>query len=74
MRLGREQQQRITTALRLIEPMGEMIELMHRVILAHPPADVTEDDCPVCGHYAAEIAPTLQRWADAHAKAAEWAE
>lgn len=56
----------------LIEPMGEMIETMHQVILAHHPAGFTAEDCPVCLAYQSQMEPILERWADVRAQAAEF--
>lgn len=72
MRVSREQEQQIRTAIRLLEPMGEMIETMHKVILAHHPAAVNAGQCPVCESFQGELAPILDRWMNLRAQAAEW--
>lgn len=70
-RTGKLGQEQVKSALELIGPMGETIEKMHEVILAHHPAAVIADDCPVCQAFAAELAPVLDRWMDARAKVLE---
>lgn len=67
-RLNREQ---IRTALQLVGPMSEMIEKMHEIILAHHPAGVVADECPVCFAFQGEMESILKRWADVRAQAAE---
>jgi hypothetical protein len=70
--LGRRLNQRqFESALALIGPMGEMIEKMQQVILAHHPVGVAPDECPVCIRYEDELAPVLERWADGRAKVLE---
>ena len=70
--LGRRLNQRqFESALALIGPMGEMIEKMHEVVLAHHPTAITADDCPVCAAYQDELQPILDRWADVRAKVLE---
>jgi hypothetical protein len=72
LRVNREQERQIRTALQLIAPMGEMIEAMHKVILAHHPAAVHSDDCPVCQSFQDELEPIMERWANVRALAGEW--
>jgi hypothetical protein len=67
-KLRREQ---IESVFQLIGPMGEVIEKMHQVILAHHPAGVPADDCPVCSTFAGELQPILDRWADVRSKVLE---
>ena len=74
MRIGREQQAQIRSALQLLEPMGEVIEMLHKIILAHHPACIDDGECPVCLSFNEVLVPMLDRWADARAQAAEWAE
>jgi hypothetical protein len=67
-KIRREQ---IESVFQLVGPMGEMIEKMHEVVLAHHPAGFTADDCPVCAAYQAEMEPILERWGDVRAKVLE---
>lgn len=67
-RLNRHQ---VQTSLGLIGPMGEMIEAMRDVILAHHPAGVGADDCPVCVAFEDVLAPIVRRWDDARAQVEE---
>ena len=69
MRKVRREQ--ITSVFQLVGPMGEMIEKMQQVILAHHPTGVAPDDCPVCLRYEEELAPVLERWSDGRAKVLE---
>lgn len=72
MRVGRDQQQQIRSALRLIEPMGEIVEMLHAIILAHHPACIDHDECAVCRSFDERLTPLLDRWADLRSQAAEW--
>jgi hypothetical protein len=67
----RSEERQVRSALGLIGPMGEMIEKMHEVILAHHPAGFSAADCPVCSLYEDEMEPILNRWADVRAQVLE---
>lgn len=67
----RLQEQQVRSALQLIGPMGDMIETMHKVIVAHHPAGFTADDCPVCLAYQDQMEVILRRWEDVRSVAAE---
>ena len=69
--MNRTQERQIRAALGLLEPMGEVIEKMHEVILAHHPAGFDADDCPVCSAFTTELGPILDRWNDARARVQE---
>jgi len=69
--MGRVRREQITSALQLIEPMGDMIETLHKIILAHHPAAIDADDCPVCSAFAAEMVPILDRWTDVRSQVME---
>lgn len=60
----------VRSALQLIGPMGDVIEVMQKIIVAHHPAGYA-DDCPVCRDFATEFIPALDRWADAKAQVEE---
>jgi hypothetical protein len=63
--------EQVRTALKLVEPMGAMLELVQKVLVAHHPELVAADDCPVCAHYQDDMEAILQRWTDARAQALE---
>ena len=71
MRGRRLQQEQIRSAFQLIGPMGEMIEKLHEVILAHHPVVMHAADCAVCAAYQAELMPILNKWADVRARVEE---
>jgi len=54
--------EQIESVFQLVGPMGEMIEKMHEVVLAHH---------PICAAYQDELQPILDRWADVRAKVLE---
>jgi hypothetical protein len=64
-------QRQVQVALELIGPMGDMIESLHEIIVAHHPTGVVADDCPVCQRFAEQMGANLERWADVRAKVVE---
>lgn len=63
--------EQVRTALKLVEPMGAMLELSQLVIEAHHPDLVKAEHCPVCARFQEEMEAILDRWNDARARAME---
>jgi len=61
----------VQSALKLVAPMSDMLELLEEIIHAHHPQLVDASDCPVCVHHAEQVQALLERWQAARAVAEE---
>lgn len=63
--------EQVRSALKLVEPLGEMLELTHLCLEAHHPEGVGAAECAICLRFQEEMQQVLERWGDAKARAME---